>query len=61
MEQQGLRMLASEAVRQWLAGSVPGSFLLIWELRFIKLSLRFRWRYLRVTLCGIFRKPALPA
>jgi SAM-dependent methyltransferase len=61
LEQLELRMLASEAVLQWLAGSILGTFLLKLELRLIKLSLRSRCRYLRVTLCGIFRKPALPA
>ena len=57
MEQSHVHMWASDAVLQSLAGSFLGRVPLRLELNLIKLSLRPAWRYLRVTLCGIFTKP----
>ena len=57
MEEVKVSMYASDAVFQFLAGTAMGRVLLRMELFLLRLSLRSSWRFLRLTICGIYRKP----
>ena len=61
--QAGLRevrmsLFASDAILQFLANSKAGRVILRLELYLLKLSLRSRWRFLRLSICGVYRKSA---
>ena len=51
-----LSMFASDAVLRSLGKSRLWSWLVRGELYFIRLSLKPRWKFLRVTLCGVYQK-----
>jgi SAM-dependent methyltransferase len=57
MEQVKASMYASDAVFQFLADTRIGRVLLRMELYLLRLSLKSSWRFLRLTICGIYKKP----
>jgi len=56
MEELKLSMYASDAVFQFLANSMLGRVILRMELYLLRLSLRPSWRFLRLSICGAFKK-----
>ena len=54
-------MFASEAIFQALAGSALGRFLVRLELYVLRLALWPRWRFLRLSICGMYKKSTDPA
>ena len=56
MKEVKLDMYASDAASQFLGRWTLGRLILRIELYLIRLSLKARWRFLRVTLCGVYQK-----
>lgn len=50
-------MYASDAIFQFLANSIWGRMLLCMELYILKLSLQPGRRFLRLSICAVYRKP----
>ena len=51
-------LFASDAILQFLANSKAGRVILRMELYLLRLSLKSRWRFLRLSICGVYRKSA---
>ena len=49
-------LFASDAILQFLANSSVGRLILRMELYLLRLSLNRRWRFLRLSICGVYRK-----
>jgi len=51
-------LFASDAILQFLSNSSVGRLFLRMELYLLRLSLNHRWRFLRLSICGVYRKAA---
>jgi len=57
MQQEHLSMFASDASLQFFAHRKLGRAILRLELYLLKLSLRPGWRFLRLSICGMYQRP----
>jgi SAM-dependent methyltransferase len=57
LQEQQVSMYASDAIFQFLADRMWGRMILRMELYLLKLSLQPGWRFLRLSICAVYKKP----